>query len=165
MKLSLSLIAASIFTMLAACSDHEQSSDIGAQGGQLANANGVQESLKSSAVLRGMLTEGSTTKVAYKPEEYAPDTKPFIGVEVLPSAADATLPDLSITVTGAFPSTPRVVITDQDFNVLPGSAPTVEMDGDHVTLKMPAADSRRFVLVQDARWVTPMEFELSAALL
>lgn len=163
--------AATMFSMLAACSQ-SGASDTDSAGsaieGEEDNLNNL--TLEQATLLLGRVEQGGSVTVAYEPSQHyltGSATKPFLGVELLPQAAEARVAapqQLSISVAGNFPGTPRVLVTDASFNVLAGSrAANVQQDGDHVTVTIPASAERRFVLVRDGRWVEPMHFDIEAA--
>jgi hypothetical protein len=161
--------AASLFTMLAACSSSESAATsdslVEAQEGELTN----NLTLEQATLMLGKVEQGGSVTIAYEPSTHyltGSKSKPFLGVELLPSTASGSSQDLSISVAGNFPGTPRVLVTDESFHVIAGSrnaSPDVQQDGDHVTVTVPASSSRRFVLVRDGRWVEPMHFDIEAA--
>ncbi len=162
---SLLLVAAvALFTALPACSS--EPSDSSEPNEVRADELNGRLTLEQASLIVGTVEHGGSVTIAYEPgSHYLSDQNgyvPFLGVELMPSTSEET-EDLSIRVTGNFPSTPRVLVTDESFRVVAGSrAANVQQDGDHVTVTVPASTSRRFVLVRDQRWVEPMQFDIDA---
>ena len=66
----------------------------------------------------------------------------------------------TVSVSGAFPSSATVIVTDEDFHVVQVARTT---DAGEASVRVPAGSGGRFVLVRDLKWVKPMTFHVNVA--
>lgn len=127
------------------------------------------EKLESLSVVKGAMTPGDTKVVAYQPSEYGPmDHVPYLAMEVTAKArlGNAAAPEkLKVKIDGNFPGTPRLLVVDEEFNVLAGTSGTPGGSrGSVAELEVLNTPGKKLVLVRDEGWVSPMEFELATEL-
>jgi hypothetical protein len=142
------------------------------------------ETLRDLTAVRGQVNFGERTTVAYEPSSpayagaAARGKLPFLAVEIV-SAAAASAPSASadalrpqngptrvgssttVSVKGAFPGAPRVLVVDENFKVLGATTARAVDELDVATLTAPDTGKKRFVLVRDALWVRPMTFDVT----
>ena len=128
--------------------------------------------LRGSTAMKGTLIVGSTVTLQYdRSDRLYPRAIPYLAVEVVaaPSASTAGVHPMngelvnaqSITVHGDFPGKPRVLVVDADFKPLASAVAQTLADGTaQATLEVARGVGKRFVLVRDARWSKPMEFQV-----
>ena len=97
--------------------------------------------------------------------EYAPEADPSaqyttrVPFEAVAFTAERTT---ELTVAGDFPSSATLVATNENFEPL-ATARTVRDSTSSVsaaTVRLPAGDGPRLVLVRDPKWVKPMSFQV-----
>jgi hypothetical protein len=111
-----------------------------------------------TAVEGPVAAETTTTTIRYEPNEPGyPVAIPYLAVEVLPRAGEPN--PSKVTVEGAFPGSPRLLIVDESFALLGRATGSPRPDGTYVAaLDLQAGAGRRFALVRDLRWSLPMAF-------
>jgi hypothetical protein len=140
----------------------------------------VGEKLRDLTVVRGQVTLGERATVAYEPSSpayagaAAYGTLPYLAMEIVsaPSARAASgalrtqngptlASSTTVTVKGAFPGAPRVLVVDESFKVLAQTTARTASGLDVATLTTPDTGKKRFVLVRDKLWVKPMTFDVA----
>jgi hypothetical protein len=129
-------------------------------------------SLREATAFEGSVAAGGTITLHYEQtsQRYA-RAIPYIAVEIVapPTTHTAGLHALSggigamqrITVTGEFPSAPRVLLVDDSFKVLAQQTAETQPSGSQIAvLQSPPQVGRRFVLTRDPRWSKPMSFQV-----
>ena len=131
------------------------------------------EALRAETALERARSLGSaagSVKVDYAPpadgvyDPNAPDKTTarrvlFEAVTFLPSTSSA---GSEITVTGDFPSSAEVVVTNERFEVLATTSTQRSATSGlaEAVVTVPATDGQQLVLVRDMSWVKPMSFEV-----
>lgn len=152
------LVAAVALFSLAGCS--AEATDTSASS--TANVEAKSNDLVDQTIVKGSLTVGETSRVAYAGDEY--EKKQINGVPYLAWEVDGATDHLSITVEGNFPSSPDVLLVDASFNLLGQTQGTASDLGDKATLEVARSlPGKKLVLVRDMEWVRPMDFEISVA--
>lgn len=153
---SFALVAFSVLAFATAgCS--ADSSDAGTSSADVTEAPS-QNALSDQTIVKGAISMGAST-VAYtgtetaSPEYLTKQDVPYLAWEL----ADADAASLTINVSGAFPSTPQILVVDEGFNVLG------EAHGADPVIIPEAMPGKKLVLVRDQEWVRPMDFEISVA--
>lgn len=118
--------------------------------------------LADQAVVKGDLPVGATTTVSYSPTDYTAVT---VGsVPYLAWSVDTQAGPVSVDVSGDFPGSPDVLVTDKDFNVLGQAAGHKLADGTAATsLSVNVPAGPKMLLVRDKIWVKQMQFDISVA--
>ena len=159
-----------LFTFASGCTaDAMPADDTGESADEL---NG---GLRNITVVKGSLTAEGTITVHYEPDLYASIRRPFLAVEILPPVTETPAEQagtlsplngrmdvpLSVDVAGEFPGAPRVLVTDENFNVIAGTRARTTESGAEASLDIVTNRGKKFVLVRDMLWVTPMSFEVT----
>ena len=137
------------------------------------NAASSEEQELSASTLRARshiqlsLPEAGDRELTYEPNAYPNDVIPYEGLEIgfVPEKA------LEVTVTGAFPSTARILVVDSEYRVLASGrterevGTRVRTEGQGVAVARVAVPrgvgvSNMKVLVRDARWDRTMKFNV-----
>lgn len=122
----------------------------------------VTPDLAKQSIVKGELPVGETTAVAYEPNEYTQAT--IDGVPYLAWSLDTKAAPLSIDVSGQFPGSPDVLVTDKDFHVLAKAEGHKLPDGTAATsLSVNVPAGQKLLLVRDKIWVIQMQFDISVA--
>jgi hypothetical protein len=167
----LAAFALSAAGLCAGCAaDTTDSSTTGGEVDEL-NASG----LRAATTIKGTLSAGTQATVRYDAEdaEYTHGI-PYVAVELLPqdAAHASSIHPLNgnaastqkITVSGAFPGSPKVLVVDEAFHVVAHAMAKPQADGTELaTLDAPKTAGRRFVLTRDGRWSKPMAFKITAS--
>ena len=122
-------------------------------------------SLRSLTALDRVRTlEGEAGTVAV---DYVPTTDPYstqrhVAFEAV--AFDAANATSEIAVSGDFPSSALVIVTNERFEPLAASRTVRRSSGvAEASVRVPAGDGQRLVLVRDPKWVKPMTFDVRVA--
>jgi hypothetical protein len=97
----------------------------------------------------------SSSTGAEEPTDLTFATEDAFGNGAAPSAETA------ITVKGDFPTSARVIVTDDAFNVVARGWTNDAKGVGEAHVIVPPSSTPRFVLVRDLSWVKPMTFEVS----
>lgn len=129
--------------------------------------------LKDITVVETSMTTEGTITLAYEPDEYqnAKTRVPYLAIELpaastsstaslRPESGSMTMP-LSVSVTGPFPSTPQIVVTDGAFQPIANVRGHTTADGAEAALQTTATPGKKFVLIRDKLWVKPMSFQVT----
>ena len=106
---------------------------------------------------------GETGSVAV---DYVPSTEgnAYSTVRNLPFEAvsfEAASTRSTVAVSGEFPSSALVVVTNDRFEPIAASRTVRTATGaSETSLMLPPGDGQRFILVRDPKWVRPMTFEV-----
>lgn len=143
------------------------------------SADELNGGLRDITIVKGSMTEAGTITVAYEPHAYAPTRHvPFLAVELNPAEDDAPADPnatsagalrpmngeaapLTVSITGDFPGSPRVLVTDERFRVLAAARGVATETGDQASLVVANRPGKKLVLVRDMLWVKPMTFEVT----
>lgn len=133
-------------------------------------------SLRSSTAIKGTVVAGSAITLGYdRGDALYPRAIPYLAVEIVAAPAPASaqaaggvhtmngevIGGQAVTVTGNFPGRPRVLIVDESFKQLASTTAQTLADGtEQASFNVPRA-GKRFVLVRDALWSKPMQFQIS----
>jgi hypothetical protein len=120
-------------------------------------------SLREATYLEASLPPGAasiTVQYVRKPEY---KRVPYLAVEVLaPSAPGAGASELQeITIKGEFPGTPRLIVVDEQFNVLAATTSARQPDGSSLATTLAPRQGKRMVIVHDSLWSLPMSYDLT----
>lgn len=169
---SFALVAFSVLSFAAGCSA-ETTESSGASSADVVAA--PSNDLLDRTILKGTVTVGETSKVAYQPDQYREaqiDGVPYLAWELIDAPATGGIQTkanrnagshLAIQVEGNFPGLPDVLLVDESFNLLAQTRGTSTDLGDTASLEVDAAPGKKFILVRDMDWVRPMDFEISVA--
>lgn len=145
------LVCASLlFALVVGCA----SAPTGSASAEVTNAD-----LGAKTVVKGAIAAGQTVKVDYAPSTYATDGLPYLA---LAFDADARMPVTHVTVGGAFPGTPHLLVVDPTFAVLAEADGIRTADGAEARLTLPDAAKAAMILVQDPQWAVSMTFDVTA---
>lgn len=175
MKFSLAIVALSVLSFAAGCSAESETA-AAASPSELTEKEGAAPSndLLEQTIVKGTITVGAKSKVAYEPELYKQTTiqgVPYLAWELvdapayggIKTKANGNRGQLAIDVEGNFPGSPDVLVVDESFNLLGQARGTATDLGDKASLTIDVSEGKKFVLVRDMDWVRPMDFEISVA--
>ncbi len=128
----------------------------------------LRTSLEDVTILTAAMTEPGTLAVTYEPTLYAPSgwntarsRVPYLAIELPPRASAAFLAPPTVKVTGDFPGSPDIVVTDASFRALTTTRGRQAVGGIEGKLPIVSSRGKKFVLVRDLLWVRPMTFHVT----
>ena len=171
---SLALVAFLALGSLAGCSATSEEGP----ASDSSNVIVANSDLLDQTIMKGTLTVGETSKVAYSPDVYKETSingVPYLAWELVAPTAEATsglktqstpfdTATITIGVVGDFPGQPDVVIVDKNFTVLGATKGRSIGNSEEAQIVVDTTgNAPKFVLVRDMIWVAPMDFEISVA--
>ena len=159
-----SMVLPAVLAFAAACA--EPTGDAAEGAAESTEAALSPRSLRQRTALERARVLGAAEgemRVDYVPSTAQPDY--FGAVEALPFEAvqfEASTAPVTVEVSGDFPSSATVVVTDEHFRVMTVARTSASAEGiSEARLRLPSGTGGRFILVRDPLWSKPMAFDVS----